>query len=787
MKRLVYFSVFLVLCFKNIQAQTKTWVGPNNGAWSTPGNWAPSGMPGAADTVIFNSLNICDMDLSPIIASLRATGLGGNIISTGGVRSLTIGNALPSAQVFSIDAGAVLSIATGGGFAISFSTFPTSGASNAQVAGTLNLGLASTWVVNNATFTNLTNTDISGTINVAATHTGALFTNSSAATVRFLNGSNLLWARNGGTVPAVDFQNGSTFNVTGIAGTMLTFNTSANYNGLLIWNCTGQTVSGSSAIILPSTSAAMDSIRIVNTGTGTVRLSTNPAGYTVGHLEVQGGTMELSAPASSSSTGTINTDLKITGGTVYGNATYAFDNLAHYPMTLTVNGNIDITGGTFDLTNRPATLNPGGACIVNAKGHVIQTAGLVTATTAFGSQNQINMSGIALQNLELDIFTGTVSLVISNTSGVSLQSNINLPSALVLFSGYIQLNNFVATVGAGLIFTTAGKVVTNAAGALKVTGLTASTSQLFPIAPSSTTYNPVTLTPSAGAFSPNTYSARVETGFPYPIFIPANAVNRTWTVQAATTPGAAVDVNFSYAPGDGNAGFNYLATVDHGVYLSSVWNINQTGLVPTGTYQVATTVSSFVGGADLPMVIGNLGSILSSLRTADLSAQKQNGNALLSWKLNTTVSIKEITVERSADGRNFISLAAVPAVTTTYTDSHILAGTNYYRIKITGNDGKIMYSSIAAVLNKETGFDIVSLLPNVVSTDMILNVTAASKTKINVAITDVTGRPVAKMIYNLTAGSNQFDVNVAGLAAGMYYVTALTSAGDTKTVRFVKQ
>jgi hypothetical protein len=198
-------------------------------------------------------------------------------------------------------------------------------------------------------------------------------------------------------------------------------------------------------------------------------------------------------------------------------------------------------------------------------------------------------------------------------------------------------------------------------------------------------------------------------------------------------------------------------------------------------------VASFLGTFDFPMVIGNLGAVLAVNRSIDLTAQKQNNKAVLSWLVNTAASIRETAIERSADGRNFTTLATVASATTSYTDDRLLTGTNYYRIKITDKDGKVSYSSIVAILNKETGFDIVSIMPNIVSTDMVLNISAAQKTKINVAITDVTGRPVTKIMYNLAAGSNQFDINVAGLAAGMYYVTAVTTAGETQTTRFVKR
>lgn len=771
---------------------TKTWVGPAAGLWSTAANWSPSGIPASTDTVIFNSNNICDMDVNPVIASLRATGLGGNIIASGGLRSLTIDNAGAASPVLSVASGSSLSMGNGG-FGINFSTYGPSGPNNAQVAGTLFLGYSSAWTVNNVGATNITNVDVSGTIWLVAVHTGLLFNNSTTGTVRFLSGSSLTWGRNGGVIPIADYQDGSTINVTGVTSNMPVFSAGSNFNGLLIWNSTSQTISGSSSVLLPTSSYAMDSIRVISTGSGSLRMFGAPSGYTIGHLEVQGGVTELGAPASVPGTCTINTGLKISAGTVYGNAFFAGDAGFHFPMTITVNGGITVTGGTFDLTNRVGTLNPGAACIVNVKGDITQTAGTITATTAFGAQNQFNLNGTAVQNIQLSSFTNTVSLVVSNsTNGASLQSNIVLPYILNLFSGgFIQLNNFNLSVAAGLVFSSGnGKAVTNGTGALTVTGVLASATQSFPVAPSSTTYNPVTLVPSAGAFSPNNYAVRVETGLNPLIAYPLYAVNRTWTVTASTTPAAPVSTALQYSNTDGTAGFTYGVNVDHGVYFGGGWNVDATNITPvfsSPNYTVTTNVVSLNGGVGLPMVIGNMGSILNTTRSIDLTAVKQTDKALLSWTLNTGAAIREITIQRSGDGRNFETLATVPLLTSNYTDDKLLVGTNYYRIRATDINGRISFSAVVAVISSDAGFDIVSLLPNIVRDHMQLNIAAAQKARLDVAITDVAGRPVTKLMYQLVAGSNLFDISTARLPAGLYWLTATTAAGEVKTLRFVKQ
>jgi hypothetical protein len=90
-------------------------------------------------------------------------------------------------------------------------------------------------------------------------------------------------------------------------------------------------------------------------------------------------------------------------------------------------------------------------------------------------------------------------------------------------------------------------------------------------------------------------------------------------------------------------------------------------------------------------------------------------------------------------------------------------------------------------MNKDAGFDIVNLLPNIVTSTAVLNVTSAKQSQLNIVITDMMGRKVQQSAYELVAGSNQFNLNLAHLAAGTYQISGYTAEGINKTIRFVKQ
>ncbi len=165
----------------------------------------------------------------------------------------------------------------------------------------------------------------------------------------------------------------------------------------------------------------------------------------------------------------------------------------------------------------------------------------------------------------------------------------------------------------------------------------------------------------------------------------------------------------------------------------------------------------------------------------------------LDWKVTcTSASTVELTLERSDDGRNFKTIntqnetAARCLQSFSYTDATPLAGANYYRLKIATPDGQFRYSSIVVLLNKEKGFELISVAPNPVKDRAILTLTSAKAGKMEIIISDIAGKIVSKQSLMVIAGNNPIPLNVAILGTGTYTIAAINAEGETKTTRFVK-
>lgn len=375
----------------------------------------------------------------------------------------------------------------------------------------------------------------------------------------------------------------------------------------------------------------------------------------------------------------------------------------------------------------------------------------------------------------MDIGTNTTVTMVSNKS---VTGNIALLSNALVMMGSFNLT-MTGDISGG---SATSHLVTNGPGKLVLTNITA-TPRIFPIGGNTTTINPLSISNGSGL----NYGARVEIGINPAIAVPLSAVNRTWVVNPSGVPAGAVNVNFFYSAGHGNLFFNYTSLVEQGFY-TGVWNVINTGLTQFGSYQVTSTVNSFASNTDAPMVIGNLGAILSVHSSIQLAVQKQNNRALLRWTTANALAIEGFTVQRSADGNSYTDLAEMPAGNFSFIDMQVLPGRNFYRVKMKERSGSITYSNLVVILNAAKGFELISVSPNPVKGgDCKLGIGAAQKMNAEILVTDMQGRLIKKQRVELQAGFNQLPVRVNDLSAGIYQLYIITAGERSKVLRFVKE
>lgn len=165
------------------------------------------------------------------------------------------------------------------------------------------------------------------------------------------------------------------------------------------------------------------------------------------------------------------------------------------------------------------------------------------------------------------------------------------------------------------------------------------------------------------------------------------------------------------------------------------------------------------------------------------TAGKCSSGVCLLWVTENEQNFSNYEIEKSSDGRNFISSSSVPAKNTssrnTYTTKDItpFAGTNFYRLKMVDLDGKFKYSNIIIVnFDKQQDF---SLLPDPAHNFILLK--GVNDNSI-VKIIDLAGK--VQLQQKTKSGIN--EINISFLPAGMYLVQLINGV-ETNTIKFVKQ
>jgi|GEM_PF-2490130 len=173
-----------------------------------------------------------------------------------------------------------------------------------------------------------------------------------------------------------------------------------------------------------------------------------------------------------------------------------------------------------------------------------------------------------------------------------------------------------------------------------------------------------------------------------------------------------------------------------------------------------------------------------------------SGSNLLRWTTATESNNAGFEILRSADGVKFTKIAQVSSKATNgnstssldyiYTDNTSFKGTNYYRLNQLDKNGKGSLSEIV-VIKEKSSFDVTSIYPNPVQSDMTLGITSAATLKAKSIIIDMTGKVVLTNNFEIYAGDNLVKYNLSNLKPGSYTINVTANDGSSQTQLFEKK
>lgn len=420
---------------------------------------------------------------------------------------------------------------------------------------------------------------------------------------KFNDGTQFILERDGGFIGNVVMTPASTIKITGQTANVAGILSNTVTWGNITWDCPNQVG------IIPNmfgglTTSIKGNLTINNTGSGKVGWMGGIANFSATGVAIDGNL-------------TVKDDIDL--GNASGTSLY---------MEMKVKGNYTQTGGIFDLS-------PNGAKgILKVAGSFTQTGGSIRESGT--SQNSgIEFNGTVQQTASAVSIIDSLDIIVNNAANVSLGSNAVVFDSLIFTSGKVLLNNFNLGVGSVYNADNSKYVVTNGTGALALGNVS---STVFPVGPSTSSYNPLTVTGGGIA----AYGVRVSTPIvPAPSTIAAT-INRQWTIAiAGGTPVGNPNITFQYNDADAGVSCNPAGTMEIGRLNGASWIIQQASATPVGAGPRTVTATGVSTLSALPssFILGNLGSI-TPVRNIDRDV---NAFRLLPSVTNNTTKLEIVS------------------------------------------------------------------------------------------------------------------------------------------------
>ncbi len=414
-----------------------------------------------------------------------------------------------------------------------------------------------------------------------------------------------------------------------------------------------------------------------------------------------------------------------------------------------------------------------------------------TATRSYSAGAAYAYEGTAAQVSGDGLPANVGALIINNATGLTLSSSVQTNDSLSLTNGVITSSSSnMLTVGSASA-TKGGSTASHVAGPL--TKLTAGTAAYaFPIGKGGV-YRPASVTPadaSASSFTGEYFAISGASATSVSTPITSVGTNEYWDISRNSGTNAQVSLNYDNTKTTtwSNAGTPDASqdiTVAHLVGGNWVDEGGTTGTTILGDVASGTIVSQELNSFS-PFTFGLKPHGTVPLNMLSFNATKVAGQTKLIWTTSNELNISLYVVEKSTDGRNYVSAGVVNATNLnnnnySFTDAAASAGVTYYRLKITDKAGNFKYSSIIAVNSKK--LSALNIFPNPVKDNLyVSHAKATNGAKLEIYGMD--GRKINDLKVN--ADAVQTTINTSSLSKGSYNLV-FVNGEDVQYIRFIKQ
>jgi hypothetical protein len=310
---------------------------------------------------------------------------------------------------------------------------------------------------------------------------------------------------------------------------------------------------------------------------------------------------------------------------------------------------------------------------------------------------------------------------------------------------------------------------------------------------------PAAFEPPATLITCRTYALLIDN-----FSISNNGFNFTWggvTGGMTATIGPEPMANFSWSAASacpGTCTVNISGVVNRACYtynwswgdgtFSTGAGVTSHAYSACGTYTVTLTVTDALG---CEFSYGQTISCLLADDGISLTARQVKDQVGLEWEMPSHISASKYFVQRSLDGSAFrqIHQEELPEQKAglsryAFNDLDPVPGMNYYRIQVLDAAGEAYSTQIVKVLY-QPGMQGVVVAPNPAGDQLAVSFSAFGRTDLEVI--NLQGQVVRSLtLLDLEAGQYTQDIQLAGLASGVYHVRVMSN-GAMQTATFLKQ
>lgn len=167
-----------------------------------------------------------------------------------------------------------------------------------------------------------------------------------------------------------------------------------------------------------------------------------------------------------------------------------------------------------------------------------------------------------------------------------------------------------------------------------------------------------------------------------------------------------------------------------------------------------------------------------------------SGSVEIRWSTETEINSSEFVIQKSSDGTVWSEIGRLNAagnsnIRKEYRFTYNQNGNAMYRVKLLDISGNTTFTDIRSA---DCGLPAsVSVYPLPAKNILHVNIPSGSSQRVQLVLTDVSGRKVLSSAGLLTEGMNPFSLNVTALPPGCYILQVLRESRSAENIRVIKQ